>query len=115
MRPPLAIPALLNARDLGDHPTTDGQRTRSGSLVRSDDLAQLTPEGLRALQAYGIVTVVDLRWPQEAERWPSPVPRSLPTLNFLRVSLLTHTEDDGAHFFRTLWLLCRRRREPIAR
>jgi protein-tyrosine phosphatase len=89
-----SFPGLLNARDLGGHPTLDGQLTRSHSLIRADDLAQLTPEGLRALADYGIETVIDLRWPEEALRDPSPVPKALPRVRFEHISLLTHTEDE---------------------
>jgi protein-tyrosine phosphatase len=90
----LSFPGLLNARDLGGYPTLDGQLTRTHSLVRADDLAQLTAEGLRALAQYGIETVVDLRWPEEASRDPSPVPQRLPGVRFEHISLLTHTEDE---------------------
>src|SRR5580698_11149133 len=90
----LALPGLVNVRDLGGYPTRDGQLTRTHSLVRADDLWQLTPEGLEALAGYGIRTVLDLRWPEEAARNPNPVPRSLPQLRFLHISLLTHTEDE---------------------
>jgi len=61
----LDFPALLNARDLGGYPTLDGSTTRWRSLVRSDDLSQLTSAGLEALSSYGIETVIDLRWPDE--------------------------------------------------
>ena len=91
---PLLIPGLLNARDLGGYPTLDGQRTRTRSLVRADDLAQLTPEGLRALADYGVGTVLDLRWPEEAAAHPSPVPARLPGVRYERISLLTHTEQE---------------------
>lgn len=94
MQPTLRFPALLNARDLGGYPTLDGMVTRTHSLVRADDLVQLTAEGLRALEDYGIGTVVDLRWPEEAARWPNPVPAALPQVRFEHVSLLTHTEDE---------------------
>jgi len=94
MQQRLHFPALLNARDLGGYPTVDGALTRSHSLVRADDLVQLTPEGLRALEDYGIQTVIDLRWPEEAARWPSPVPAALPHLRFEHVSLLTHAEAE---------------------
>jgi protein-tyrosine phosphatase len=90
----LAFPDLLNARDLGGYPTTDGELTRTHSLVRADDLAQLTAQGLQALEDYGIRTVVDLRWPEESARDPNPVPKALPHLRFEHVSLLTHTEDE---------------------
>ena len=65
---PLSFPELLNVRDLGGLPTVDGARTRSRSLLRADDLAQLTPAGLQALADYGIETMLDLRWPEEAAR-----------------------------------------------
>jgi protein-tyrosine phosphatase len=90
----LEFPDLLNARDLGGHPTIDGARTRWRSLLRADDLAQLTPAGLDALADYGVGTVLDLRWPEEAARHPSPVPAALPHLRCERISLLTHTEDE---------------------
>jgi protein-tyrosine phosphatase len=90
----LGFPELLNARDLGGLPTLDGGHTRARSLLRADDLAQLTAEGLSALRDYGVATVLDLRWPEEAAQHPSPVPRALPQVRYERVSLLTHTEDE---------------------
>ena len=90
----LHFPNLLNARDLGGYPTVDGAHTRWRSLVRADDLSQLTAEGVEALADYGIQAVVDLRWPEEAARYPSPVPAALPQVRYERISLLTHTEDE---------------------
>src|SRR5205814_3232596 len=90
----LHFPNLLNARDLGGYPTVDGAQTSWRSLVRADDLAQLTAEGVRALADYGVETVVDLRWPEEAALYPSPVPAALPQVRYQRISLLTHTEDE---------------------
>ena len=90
----LEFPNLLNARDLGGYATTDGAHTRWRSLLRADDLSQLTEPGLQALADYGVRTILDLRWPQEAERHPSPVPARLPQLRYARISLLTRTEDE---------------------
>src|SRR5947207_13097910 len=90
----LHFPNLLNARDLGGYPRVDGAQTSWRSLVRADDLAQLTAEGVRALADYGVETVVDLRWPEEAALYPSPVPAALPQVRYQRISLLTHTEDE---------------------
>jgi len=90
----LDFPDLLNARDLGGYPTTDGGETRWRSLLRADDLAQLSDLGLQALADYGVRTILDLRWPEEAIRHPSPVPERLPLLHYARISLLTHTEDE---------------------
>ena len=103
----LTFPRLLNARDLGGCPTVDGAHTRWRSLLRADDLAQLDAEGLRALADYGITTVVDLRWHEETERHPSPIPAALPQIDYRRISLLTATEDEwrerGGDATKELW------------
>jgi protein-tyrosine phosphatase len=49
---------------------------------------------MEALADYGVRTILDLRWPEEAARYPSPVPAWLPELCYARISLLTHTEDE---------------------
>lgn len=82
------FPTLLNARDLGGYPTLDGDVTRQRSLIRADDLAQLSSDGLAALAAYGVETVLDLRWPEEIAAAPSPVPGRLPGVRYVSVSLL---------------------------
>jgi protein-tyrosine phosphatase len=69
----LKFPALVNVRELGGHPTCDGATTRSRSLLRADDLAQLTNAGMQALADYGVRTVIDLRWPGEVAARPHPV------------------------------------------
>jgi protein-tyrosine phosphatase len=88
------FPSLLNARDLGGYPTLDGAVTRHRSLLRADDLAQLTPAGLRALADYGVETVLDLRWPEEIATAPSPVRGHLPGVRYVSVSLLTENPAD---------------------
>ena len=98
---------LLNARDLGGHPTLDGAQTRWRSLLRADDLTQLTPQGVRSLADYGVQSVLDLRWPEEATRYPSPIPAALPAVHYQRISLLTHTEEEwrlrGRDVTKELW------------
>ena len=88
-----SVPGAPQRTRSGGLPTQDGAQTRR-SLLRADDLAQLTAEGLTALRDYGVATVLDLRWPEEAAQHPSPVPRALPEVRYERVSLLTHTEDE---------------------
>ena len=85
----LDFPGLLNARDLGGYPTLDGASTRFRSLLRADDLVQLTPDGVQALAAFGVETVVDLRWPEEVTASPSPLPRDLQHVRYEQISLLS--------------------------
>jgi protein-tyrosine phosphatase len=65
----------LNVRDLGGLPTVDGGETRSGSIVRSDSVHQLTAAGWQALVDHGVRTVLDLRGDHEREDDP---PAELP-------------------------------------
>jgi protein-tyrosine phosphatase len=101
------FPALLNARDLGGCPTVDGAITNHRSLLRADDLAQLSPAGLRALGEYGVATVLDLRWPEEIATAPSPVLQQLPGVRYVSVSLLAESPADwgalGGHCTKEQW------------
>lgn len=90
----LDFPQLLNARDLGGYPTADGARTRWRSLIRADDLAQLTPAGVRAIEEFGVETVIDLRWNEEVAAFPSPMARAARGIRYEQVSLLARTEDE---------------------
>lgn len=92
----LRIPGLLNVRELGGHPTRDGARTRKHSLLRSDDLAQLTDEGMQALADYGVRTIVDLRWPGEIAAKPHPAALSARGVRCHRISLLASDEAQWA-------------------
>lgn len=87
----LNCPSLLNARDLGGYPTSDGATTRWRSLLRADDPVQLTSAGLEALRDFGLETVIDLRWPEEVAANPNPLP---PHFRFRHISLLTHSAED---------------------
>ena len=60
-----------NVRDLGGLPTVDGGVTRFGALVRSDNPFRLTEDGISALRAHGVRTVVDLRHESEIAERPS--------------------------------------------
>ena len=87
----------VNVRELGGIPTEDGGITRSGSVVRSDSVAALTPAGWRALEAHGIDRIVDLRWPEEKAEDP---PRSV-DVEVVHVSVLGPTIDDGHAMLKT--------------
>ena len=85
----LAWDGLLNARDLGGHPTEDGDETRWGSIVRADSVRQLTEEGWRAVVDYGVRTVVDLRSDEELATDP---PAELP-VDAIHVSFFADRPD----------------------
>ena len=70
----LAWHGCVNARDVGGLPTVDGRVIARGALVRSDSVAQLRRSGWEALAAYGVRTIVDLRYGEEREHDP---PREL--------------------------------------
>lgn len=84
----LQFPQLLNARDLGGCRTKDGRETRWRALVRADDLARLTREGAQALLAYGVRTIIDLRWPADGETHPNLLQKTPGTLHQQQLSLL---------------------------
>jgi protein-tyrosine phosphatase len=65
-------PNCQNTRDLGGLPVRAGGVTRRGVLVRSDNLASLTPAGRQAMVDYGITTVIDLRAKSELNGAPGP-------------------------------------------
>jgi protein-tyrosine phosphatase len=74
---------LLNARDLGGHPTEDGSGTRWGSIVRTDSVRRLTDAGWQALVDYGVRTIVDLRSDEElAEDPPAEKPVGVVHVSF---------------------------------
>ncbi len=58
-------------RDLGGLPHPGGL-TRSGLLVRSDNVSYLTQEGVQAMWEFGVTHVIDLRSQSEIDRFPSP-------------------------------------------
>ncbi|MGJ0389773.1 tyrosine-protein phosphatase [Microbacterium sp. CGR1] len=63
--PPLVIPGLANARDLGGMLRHDGSVTPHGVFIRSDAPDLVSPEGWDRLRDRGVTTVIDLRRPEE--------------------------------------------------
>ena len=92
----LQFPGLLNVRELGGHPTRDGATTRRRSLLRSDDLVQLSAAGVQALADYGVRTVVDLRWPAEVAARQHPLARGDRRVRYHSISLLAGDEMEWA-------------------
>ena len=63
MRPDwIDLDGTANTRDVGGLPTTDGRRTVSRRLIRSDNLQDLSPTDVRLLiEDYGVAAIADLR------------------------------------------------------
>jgi protein-tyrosine phosphatase len=59
------LEGLHNFRDLGGYPTEDGRRVRRGRVYRSDALHRMTRADVPRVRALGLVTVIDLRAPDE--------------------------------------------------
>jgi protein tyrosine/serine phosphatase len=79
----LELEGVVNMRDLGGLPTTDGATIRPGRLIRSDNLQDLSPAAVETLVSeVGVSDIVDLRSDTELhEEGPGPL---------LRVTDLTH-------------------------
>ena len=56
-----------NFRDIGGYETTGGRRVRYGRLFRSGMLVGVSDEGVTALEALGIRTIIDLRTQVEVD------------------------------------------------
>ncbi|HXG26722.1 MAG TPA: tyrosine-protein phosphatase [Candidatus Binatia bacterium] len=83
-----------NVRDLGGIPTEDGDTTRSGRVIRADNIGKLTPDGWRTFERHGIARVVDLRFPEERTQDP---PRGV-DVEVTHVSVLGPSANDGPDF-----------------
>jgi protein-tyrosine phosphatase len=63
----ISLEGACNVRDLGGLPTVDGRRTRTGVLLRADNLQDLSGSDVSGLLAAGLGTVLDLRTTAEVE------------------------------------------------
>lgn len=66
----LQLEGVVNFRDLGGLPTSDGRTVRSCRIFRSDVLYRLTSGDTIALRPLGIRTVIDLRSSDEVRNYP---------------------------------------------
>ena len=57
----LPVGSIVNARDLGGYPTANGMIVRSGLLLRSASLAEVSEKDLAYLAGISIGTMVDFR------------------------------------------------------
>jgi protein tyrosine/serine phosphatase len=71
----IELDGAVNVRDLGDLPTEDGHKTARASLLRADNLQELSPADITKLvRDFGVTTVVDLRSTNELDaEGPAPL------------------------------------------
>jgi protein tyrosine/serine phosphatase len=68
------LDGLVNLRDVGGIPTSDGGKIIPGRLLRSDNLQTLTAADVDQLIGLGVTDVIDLRSDYEADReGPGPL------------------------------------------
>ena len=85
----LELEGAVNARDLGGLPTVDGRTTRSGVVIRADNLQDLTPRDVGLLERLGVRTVLDLRTSVEVDLvGPGPLRRT--DVRHLNLDLIPH-------------------------
>ena len=72
----IELDGVVNMRDVGGIPTTDGTAIATGRLLRSDNLQDLTAEDIGELRRRGLTDVVDLRSDVEVtSTGPGPLTR----------------------------------------
>jgi protein tyrosine/serine phosphatase len=69
-----ALKGIYNFRDYGDYAVRDGGRLKRGTLFRSGQHLEATPEDLQAVHAIGLASVIDLRGGGERAAAPCPRP-----------------------------------------
>jgi protein tyrosine/serine phosphatase len=90
----------VNVRDLGGIPTEDGQLTRLGAVIRSDNIRGLSDDGWRSLAGHGVVRIVDLRYPEELAQ--DPPGEVAADLEVVHVSVLGPSLAENREYFREL-------------
>jgi len=90
----LPLDGTRNVRDIGGYPAAGGRRTRWRTLLRSDELTSIPRHAQAELVALGLRQVIDLRWPDEADRSPNVFRRS-GSVRYLNIPLLA--DDPTPH------------------
>jgi protein-tyrosine phosphatase len=112
----LPVKGTFNIRDLGGYATAAGE-TRWRRVLRADGLHRIDAEGMAALIAEGVTTVIDLRHPGEVASHPNPFSVN-PIVAYHNVSLfeqLAPTPREGVDLLLELYQLAlEHRQEAVA-
>lgn len=77
----IEIDGTLNFRDLGGYLAADGRSVKWRKVFRSAQLDRLSPQGINALSELKVSTVIDLRFTEETQRYPT-IQAALPAARF---------------------------------
>ena len=67
----LNIEGVINFRDLGGYVTEDGRKVKWGQVYRSAQLDRLSDKGIDVMTKMDIRSVIDLRFSDETQRYPT--------------------------------------------
>ncbi len=84
---PFALTGTRNTRELGGYRTRSGLVLKTHSILRSDALHNLSQEDADRLSEYGLRCVIDLRFPDEIERFPDRIGLFNPAVRYETYSL----------------------------
>ncbi len=99
----LNIDGVINFRDIGGYQGLDGAQVVYGKAYRSAQLDRISAKGVSEMSALGIKTVVDLRFSDESERYPTVV-QAFPEAEFISwQSELTEGNADSAKRIKRGW------------
>jgi hypothetical protein len=74
--------------------------TKADGLVRSDNLAKLSADGIAAAVADGVGTVIDLRFPEEIAKAPNPFQTEARGVTYLHRPLMTTDYTEALNWVR---------------
>lgn len=90
----LPIKGTFNVRDLGGYAAAEGE-TRWRRVLRADGLHRLDADGMDAVLALGVSTVIDLRHGGEVDTHPNPL-STHPAIAYHNVSLFEALAPEAA-------------------
>lgn len=85
IRQKVLVQNVKNCRELGGYTTEDGHSIKKGRLLRSGDLHDISPEGIRILRSMDINYIIDLRSEKECRIRPDP---TIPDMIYVNIPIV---------------------------
>ncbi len=88
--------SLVNFRDIGNMPTKDGKKVKSGLFLRSGEVVNVEDSVVeQLLNEYQLQTIVDLRGKKETSERPDD---SISGVEYVNIDILKDVKGQGASF-----------------